>query len=98
MARLLQEAAKSVHRVQESQCQLCPGWTCQVCLGKANQLCDNISIKEKKQKSNCADVTREQWERLRSSSADTEVSVAGGGAPGTGAEIPVQPLVQPMVR
>ncbi|RMB98818.1 hypothetical protein DUI87_25037 [Hirundo rustica rustica] len=33
-------------------------------------------------------------------SADTKVSVEGGAgsAPGAGAEIPLQPLVQPMVR
>ena len=36
----------------------------------------------------------------RSNSADTKVSEEGGagGAPGTRAEIPLQPLVQPMVR
>ncbi|CAM9233957.1 unnamed protein product, partial [Bubo scandiacus] len=34
------------------------------------------------------------------SSADTKVSEegGGGGAPGAGAEIPLQPVVQPMVR
>ncbi|CAN0345005.1 unnamed protein product, partial [Bubo scandiacus] len=36
----------------------------------------------------------------RNHSADTKVSAegGGGGAPGTGAEIPLQPVVQPMVR
>ena len=36
----------------------------------------------------------------RNSSADTEVSEegGGGGAPGTGAEIPLQPMVKPMVK
>ena len=36
----------------------------------------------------------------RNNSADTKVSEEGGGrgAPGAGAEIPLQPLVQPMVR
>ena len=36
----------------------------------------------------------------RNSSADTKVSEEGGGgdAPGTGAEIPLQPMVKTMVR
>ena len=36
----------------------------------------------------------------RNSSADTKVSEEGegGGAPGTGAEIPLQPVVKTMVR
>ena len=36
----------------------------------------------------------------RNNSADTKVSEegGGGGAPGAGAEIPLQPVVQPMVR
>ena len=36
----------------------------------------------------------------RNNSADTQVSEAGGGGggPGTRAEIPLQPVVQPMVR
>jgi len=35
----------------------------------------------------------------RNNSADTKVSeeVGGGGAPGAGAEIPLQPMEQPMV-
>ena len=37
---------------------------------------------------------------MRHSSADTKVSEegGGGGAPGARAEIPLQPVVQPMVR
>ncbi|TRZ13887.1 hypothetical protein HGM15179_013212 [Zosterops borbonicus] len=58
----------------------------------------------KRQKSNCADaiVAREEWtENMgENNPADTKVTGegGGGGAPGPGAEIPLQPRVQPMVR
>ena len=34
---------------------------------------------------------------MRNNSADTKISEGGGGVPRAGAEIPLQPLVQPMV-
>ncbi|GAB0202797.1 epimerase family protein SDR39U1 [Grus japonensis] len=42
---------------------------------------------------------REEWEDVRNS-ADTKVSADGGagGAPGAGAEIPLQPVVKTMVK
>ncbi|GAB0192050.1 epimerase family protein SDR39U1 [Grus japonensis] len=42
---------------------------------------------------------REEWEDVRNS-ADTKVSAdgGGGGAPGAGAEIPLQPVVKAMVK
>ncbi|KAK4819386.1 hypothetical protein QYF61_003657 [Mycteria americana] len=49
--------------------------------------------------SSCPD-TIQRSEKMRNNSADTKVSEEGegGGAPGTRAEIPLQPLVQTMVR
>ncbi|GAB0201689.1 hypothetical protein GRJ2_002634500 [Grus japonensis] len=70
--------------------------------GQASQcLCDNIFKKEnkrvEKKKSFCN--RREEREDVRNS-ADTKVSAegGGGGAPGAGAEIPLQPVVKTMVK
>ncbi|GAB0200297.1 epimerase family protein SDR39U1 [Grus japonensis] len=62
-------------------------------------LCDNILKKGKNQLRENFCSRREEREDVRNS-ADTKVSAdgGGGGAPGAGAEIPLQPVVKAMVK
>ena len=55
----------------------------------------------RKSKKFCTAAVREEWEKCkRNSLADIQVSAEGGGedAPGTGAEIPLQPMKKTMVK
>ncbi|GAB0202559.1 junction-mediating and -regulatory protein-like [Grus japonensis] len=71
-------------------------------LAKAEPISDSGSAsgltelkREKKKKEQ--QLLQLEREDVRNNSADTQVS-AGGGAPGAGAEIPVQPVVKTMVK